>query len=89
MFLYLSIIPFLVLHWVLNNNNCMLTILEAKLRNIPLDQGFIYRVITPLFKINHLRLSFVIYILTITLWIFVVIKMIIVLNNWEEHKKKF
>ena len=88
MFLYLLIIPFLVLHWVFNNNSCALTIMEAKMRNIPLDQGFIYRVITPIFKINHLKLSTAIYMVTIFLWIWVVIKMIIVLSNWEQYKKR-
>lgn len=88
MFVYLLIIPMLVLHWVFNNNSCMLTILESKMRNISLDKGFIYRVITPIFKINHLELSNVIYFVTITWWIWVMIKMMFLLANWDVNKNK-
>ena len=63
--------------------------MEAKMRNILIDQGFIYRVITPIFKINHLKLSTAIYMRLFCGW--VVIKMIIIWaigNNTKKESNK-
>jgi hypothetical protein len=32
LFLHLMIVPFVMFHWVLNDNTCVLTIIERKLR---------------------------------------------------------
>ena len=40
----------LMMHWLTNNNTCAWTILEAKLRGLPVEEGFIYSIVRPMFE---------------------------------------
>ena len=75
-FLHALIIPFILLHWVINDNTCALTIMEFKIREIinggPVDrsQCFMARLMDPIYdfkKNNHSRRHFL-YISMILLW---------------------
>jgi hypothetical protein len=50
--------PFLWLHWVLNDDTCALTILESKLRGVPASRSFFHSIVSPVYKIRdeHVRL---------------------------------
>ena len=74
--LHAVIIPFMMAHWYLNDNNCALTIMEKKLRQSlygeipdPYD-CFTHNLIAPIydFKKNNQDISMYIYIITIALW---------------------
>lgn len=43
-------IPFLVLHWITNNDTCALTLLESKVRGVDDDQTFIGNIIKPIYN---------------------------------------
>lgn len=71
------IVPFIMVHWALNDNTCVLSLLETKLRShiygneINEDDCFTCRLINPIydFKANNDDHSTIIYIITILLWI--------------------
>lgn len=67
-------VPFLILHWVTNNNTCVLTTTEKYLRNKKSkddeDDCLTCKLINPIFdfKKNHIDSSNFIYFITISLW---------------------
>lgn len=73
--LHLIIVPFIIMHWITNNNICGLTVAEYYLREIitgnPVDrsQCFMARLIEPVydFKKNNQDISTLIYTVTICL----------------------
>lgn len=75
--LYCIIIPFMVLHWILNNNICALTLVEKYLRkkingnnpNNDID-CFTCKLIEPVYDFtnNYKAFSIIIYIITFILW---------------------
>ena len=75
-FLHAVMIPFIILHWVLNNNTCALTLAEFKIREYinggPVDrsQCFMARLMDPVYdfkKNNHSRRHFL-YFSMLFLW---------------------
>ena len=89
------IVPFIMLHWFLNNDNCAITEAEKLIRcklngNIPVNYSdcFSYKIISPVYNFisqnpNHSELSWGI---ATTLWLFTLYKLY---NNKEEVKKIF
>jgi len=43
----------IIFHWLLNNNVCALSLLECKLRGIPMDNTFVSRIVTPFYSPNN------------------------------------
>lgn len=76
MLLHTIVIPFIILHWVLNNNTCCLTIAEKYIREkntgatVKEDDCFTYKLVAPIYDFNkdHQTFSTFIYIITIGLW---------------------
>jgi len=73
--LHSVMIPFMILHWLTNNNTCALTIIEHSLRKRiygtdDVNECFTYRLITPIydFKMNNEDFSSFIILVTIVLW---------------------
>lgn len=74
--LHIIVVPFIVLHWLLNNNTCCLTMAEKYIREkntgttINEDDCFTYQLVAPIYDFNkdHQAFSTFIYILTISLW---------------------
>lgn len=73
--LHAIFVPFMVFHWICNNNTCVLTIVEKNLRKkmgkeYDEDDCFTCRLIEPVydFKKNNIPYSKVIYTTTILLW---------------------
>lgn len=87
--LHAIVIPFLMVHWIFNDNTCVLTIIERKLRkeinkkNGVIDESveddcITCRLIEPIydFKKNYKTFSSIIYFITISLWLTSVIKLV-------------
>lgn len=83
LFLHALFIPFLLFHWVLNDNTCALTIIERKLRQQISgsdkidDECITCKLIEPVydFRKNHETFTTIIYTITITLWLISVYKL--------------
>jgi hypothetical protein len=70
------VLPFLILHWVLNDSTCCLTVLESHLRGIPMEKTFMHSILDPVYRlifskdhIDNTTLSYIILFVTICLWI--------------------
>ncbi len=76
LFLHSIIVPFIILHWVTNNNTCALTIIEKHMRfriygTPPNDnECFMSMIINPVydFTANYTDYSDIIYLITVILW---------------------
>lgn len=69
------VVPFMMLHWVLNDNSCALTIIEKSIRQqlygeVNDSECFMCHLIEPIydFKNNYDSFSNIIYIVTFSLW---------------------
>jgi len=77
------IVPFILLHWILNNNTCSLTLAEKYIRQqtygvtVCDDECYSYKFIAPIydFNKNHEAYSQFSYALCISLWAFSVYKL--------------
>lgn len=73
--LHTIFVPFLILHWVTNNNTCVLTTTEKFFRDVKTKEDekecFTCRLINPMFDFtkDYEKFSRITYIITISLWI--------------------
>ena len=81
--LHSILVPFIMLHWILNDNTCVLTTLEKHFRkklnggiDVDTNDCFTCRLIDPIYKFNNNNKNYsnVIYIVTIGLWLISVSK---------------
>jgi len=75
---YCFILFFVMLHWYLNNDTCVLTILEAKLRGKRDNETFMGRLIKPIYNVSSKEIQYV----AIGLFIFALLKSRI----WEKER---
>ncbi len=81
--LHAIVVPFIIFHWITNNNTCALTIMEHKMReyiagcSIPQTECFTNRLINPVYDFakNNSDSSYLIYLVTICLWLTSIIKL--------------
>ena len=77
MLLHIIVVPFIILHWLLNNNTCSLTVAETYIREktvgtkVNSQDCFTYKLVAPIYDFNkdHETFSSFIYILTIGVWL--------------------
>lgn len=77
------IVPFIMIHWILNDNTCMLTTIEKHIRErmngapVNTHDCFTCRLIDPIydFKSNYEDYSNFIYLITTALWFISLIKL--------------
>jgi len=89
--LYVITVPFIILHWVMNNNTCSLTVAEKYIRQktygiiLNDDDCFTYNLIAPIydFNKNYEAFSNFIYIATISLLSLASYKLIYKVYNGE------
>jgi len=55
--LHVSSVMTLVVHWMLNNDGCFLTLVESRLRGIDDTESFMHRIVSPVYKIDDLELK--------------------------------
>jgi len=90
--LHSVVVPFMMAHWYMNDNNCALTLMEKKLRKV-INNGqepdpadcFTYNLIAPVydFKKNYAEFSILIYGITIALWFYSIYRLY---DNWKNGK---
>lgn len=75
LFIHAIFIPFLIIHWICNDNTCILTIIERKIRKevygkYDEDDCITCRLIEPVydFRKNYKTFTIIIYVVTILLW---------------------
>ena len=81
---YVTVIPFVVFHWLVNDNTCFLTMMEKNIRQklygeVPNSaECFTARIIEPVydFKKNYESMSTFIYLVTFVLWGVAVYKLV-------------
>ena len=81
--LYVIIVPFIMIHWILNDNTCILTIIEKNIRQQVYgtqpkkEECFTCQLIEPIydFNKNYQSMSTAIYVITIVLWLIAVYKL--------------
>ncbi len=75
--LHVIVVPFIILHWLLNNNTCCLTLMEKYIREKTTSGGkvnaedcFSYKLISPIYDFNNnfSNFSLFTYALTFGLW---------------------
>jgi hypothetical protein len=82
-------VPFLILHWVTNNNTCVLTTTEKFFRDVKTKDDekecLTCQLISPMFdfKKNYEKFSKLIYTATIALWIISLLKLITKFHSGE------
>lgn len=88
--LHAMVVPFMMLHWVLNNNTCALSMMEKTVREqiygtVKSDDCFTCNLINPIydFKNNYDSLSNFIYLITTILWFITLYKLIKKYTNGE------
>lgn len=76
--LHVVIVPFIMAHWVINDNTCILTLIEHEIRKkisggapVDINESFTARLINPVydFKANNENCSSMIYGVTTCLWL--------------------
>lgn len=89
--LHAIIVPFIMAHWYTNDNNCALTMMEKKIRqNLYGEEPdpndcFTYNLIAPVydFKKNNNDMSTIIYLVTIGLWGYTLLRLY---TNYRDGK---
>ena len=70
--LHLLMIPFLWMHWLLNDDTCALTLIEQKLRGLDpsecAEKSFFFNLVSPVYKIQDDAMRQVAWIASIGLW---------------------
>ncbi len=67
--LHLITMPFLWLHWLVNDDTCALTLLERRLRGVECDDSFFHRLVSPVYKISDANVRLVAWAASVGLWL--------------------
>jgi len=74
----------LVAHWYMDEDTCFLTYLESALRGIPVQESFVYSIVSPVYKISDEEIKSLVMIATPVLGM---ISFMRILNNWSRIKQ--
>lgn len=66
--LHALVVPFLWLHWVLNDDTCALSVLENRLRGVSVDQTFVHALVSPVYKIRGSTTRLACWAASLALW---------------------
>lgn len=53
---YVLCVMLIVFHWVINNDTCVLTVIESWISGKPSDQTFIGRIVKPIYNIKNTQI---------------------------------
>ena len=70
--LYVATIPFVCLHWLYNNDTCILTLFERTLRGVDDNNSFFHALLSPVYKpdaFSDASLKKCVWLCTIVLWL--------------------
>jgi hypothetical protein len=82
---YAVVIPSLWIHWMANDDGCVLTMLESHLRGVEKTSTFMHRLVSPVYSISENSLKTLSWIVTIALWAYCVTKIRRVRSNASPH----
>lgn len=66
---HLLLVPFLWIHWLLNDDTCFLTLVECRLRGLEQSQSFMHSLVSPVYKIRDDDLATLSWIASVALWL--------------------
>jgi hypothetical protein len=66
--LHALVVPFVCLHWVLNDDTCVLTWLECSLRGVPAHASFVHQLVGPIYKFQAQHASAAAWVASFALW---------------------
>lgn len=67
--LHLMVMPFLWLHWAVNDDTCALTLAERHLRGVGSEESFFHNLVSPVYKIRDDDLRVVCWWFSVGLWL--------------------
>ena len=67
--LHLMVMPFLWLHWLVNDDTCALTLMERHLRGVSAEESFFHNLVSPVYKIRDGDLRSLCWLLSVLLWL--------------------
>lgn len=67
--LHAFVCPFLMFHWIVDEDTCSLTLLEATLRGVPCEKSFFYSLVSPIYKPRDQDVRAVAWVATVGLWL--------------------
>jgi hypothetical protein len=77
---YVVFAPFLMLHWVLNDDTCALTALECKLRGLEdCGESFVHKIVSPIYKITDAQVRHATWAFTAFAWLYALSR-----TSWAE-----
>jgi hypothetical protein len=79
---FVIIAPFIMLHWILLDDTCILTLIENKLRGCGKEETFMHQLVSPMYNLPEGLLGTL-------MWVYMVITWLYAVNNtsFEEIKK--
>lgn len=66
---HLVVTPFLWLHWLLNADTCVLTVLEQRLRGVDASRSFFHALVSPVYKIPDDGVRALAWAASVALWL--------------------
>ncbi len=95
--LHLIMLPFLWVHWLLNDDTCALTLMEQHLRGIDpsecAEKSFFYNLVSPVYKIQDASIRELSWIVSIVLWLITLSKIVkkpeMMRHMYEQIKQLF
>ncbi|APC25738.1 hypothetical protein BST79_gp225 [Only Syngen Nebraska virus 5] len=79
---YILLMPFIMIHWILLDDTCVLTLIENKLRGCAKEETFMHRLVGGIYNLPDGILGKLIWIYVIVTWVYAVSK-----TSWEDIKK--
>jgi hypothetical protein len=87
LFIHAMLSMSLLFHWYLDSDICFFTYLEAYLTGKNVDNGFIYSIVSPVYKISKLQVRQIIWTITILLLFISSHKVILYLSSCGDKYK--
>lgn len=66
--LHAIVMPFLMIHWILNDDTCFLTWLECWLRGIPVSASLMHSIVSPVYKLGKSQASTLAWVVALLVW---------------------
>ncbi|AGE48609.1 hypothetical protein PBCVAN69C_675L [Paramecium bursaria Chlorella virus AN69C] len=79
---YVLLMPFIMIHWILLDDTCILTIIENNLRGCAKEETFMHRLVGGIYNLPEGILGQLIWIYVIVTWVYAVSK-----TSWGDIKK--
>lgn len=67
--LHLLVTPFLWLHWLLNDDTCVLTLVEKQLRGCEDSSSFFYALVSPVYRVRDEQVRVGVWVASALLWL--------------------